>query len=417
MYGYEKNEIRRKDSTDSPFDKIPDLPPMNDNFPNLFSRLPSKYGEGFFGGFDDNFSMKPVAGKVERVVPTTYKPVYTTTKAPYYHKPQTTPKYFSRTPTTPKYYERSPTTPKYYNRSPTTPKYYDRTPNSYDRYSEDKKPSVEKTKAVDIKISNSGSSGLAVTPRPPRLHSPSPYPFYTPRAKTPTTAPYEFYRPTTPVSRLDQAQIDNQSPDSLPPPENFPSFHKTPHGPYQGHKRPTPLQSLLNPLRNMFSFGANRHPNHPPMRRHYNNNNRPYGLDQVDAVPEPLPPPAGFPDFKYSSDEEMKEYDNGFDIDNRRRRRKRPRRPLFDDKIKESSNSNNFQDLMTSKKSLYGEPSRRPALYRKRPLHRTRYMDMDYSPSDKEEILTTALTTQPMKTTVRVKQQASSEVGVFNPGN
>ena len=72
---------------------------------------------------------------------------------------------------------------------------------------------------------------------------------------------------------------------------------------------------------------------------------------------------------------------------------------------------------MTSKKSLYGEPSRRPALYRKRPLHRTRYMDMDYSPSDKEEILTTALTTQPMKTTVRVKQQASSEVGVFNPGN
>jgi len=71
---------------------------------------------------------------------------------------------------------------------------------------------------------------------------------------------------------------------------------------------------------------------------------------------------------------------------------------------------------MSAKKSLYGESSRRPALYRKRPLHRTRYMDMDYSPSDNEEILTTALTTQPMKTTVRVKQPTRSEVGVFNPG-
>ena len=68
LYGYEKNEIRRKDSTDSPFEKIPDLPPMNDKFPNLFSHLPSKYGDGFFGGFDDNFSMKPLAGKVSRII-------------------------------------------------------------------------------------------------------------------------------------------------------------------------------------------------------------------------------------------------------------------------------------------------------------------------------------------------------------
>ena len=68
--------------------------------------------------------------------------------------------------------------------------------------------------------------------------------------------------------------------------------------------------------------------------------------------------------------------------------------------------------------SLYREPSRRPALFRKRPLHRNRYMDMDYSPSDKEEILTTALTTQPMKTTVRAKKPSSSlGVGIFNPGN
>ena len=79
---------------------------MKDNFPDLFSRLPSKYGDGFFGGFDDNFSMRPVAGKVERVVPTTYKPKYTASPSP----PPT--QYYARTPTTPKYYDRSPTTPR-----------------------------------------------------------------------------------------------------------------------------------------------------------------------------------------------------------------------------------------------------------------------------------------------------------------
>ena len=388
---------------------------MKDNFPDLFSRLPSKYGDGFFGGFDDNFSMRPLAGKVERVVPTTYKPKYAASPSP----PPT------------QYYARTPTTPKYYDRSPTTPKYYDRTPNSYDRYSVDKKPTGQKK--VDIEISNSGSSGLSVTPRPPQLYSPSPYPFYTPRHNTPT--PYEFYKPTTPANRLDESE----SLESLPPPDNFPSFQKKPdviHSPYHEEmprqpppqRRPSPLQSLLNPIRNMFSFGGNRYPNHPPgnMRRHYKN--RPYGLDEVDVVPEPLPPPAGFPDFKYSlsrdktPEGDSADYDLGFDIDNRRRRRKRPRRPLFDEKIKQKleTSNNDFQDLMSANKypSLYREPSRRPALFRKRPLHRNRYMDMDYSPSDKEEILTTALTTQPMKTTVRAKKPSSSlGVGIFNPGN
>ena len=70
----------------------------------------------------------------------------------------------------------------------------------------------------------------------------------------------------------------------------------------------------------------------------------------------------------------------------------------------------------------YREPPRRPALYRKRPVYRNRYLpDMDYSPSDKEEVLTTALTTalttQPMKTTIRARKPSNSlGVGVFNPG-
>ena len=56
-------------------------------------------------------------------------------------------------------------------------------------------------------------------------------------------------------------------------------------------------------------------------------------------------------------------------------------------------------------------------MYRKRPVFRAPYLpDMDYSPSDKEEILTTALTTQPMKTTIKAKKPSSLGVGVFNPG-
>ena len=364
---------------------------MEENFPNLFTHLPSKYGDGFFGGFDDSFSATPSSAKIERVVPTTYKPRF------------------------------SPTPPSSYN-SPTTPSYYERNQNSYDRYSVDQKP-PGKSKKVDIEISNSGNSGLAVVPNSsghkttarPHLFSPSPYAFYTPRTKSKSTAPYEFYSPTTPSSR----QSDSLA---LHPKDNFPSLFKKPERKQHSappllpppQRRPQgPLQSLLNPFRNIFSLGGNRHHQPPPnLRRHYSNS-RPYSLDEVSAVPEPLPPPEGFPQFKYSSEDGSEDYET----DKRRRRRKHPRRPLFDG---ENKKKNSFQDLMAAKN--FAQSERRPTLFRRGP-QRQRYLpDMDYSPSDKEETLTTALTTalttQPIRTTVRAKptKQSSLEIGVFNPG-
>ena len=73
-YNYENNEVRRKDSS-KPYDRIPDLPPPDTGFPNLFENLPTPYGTsgGFFGSFktkDSDYSVtpgsyasKPIKGK------------------------------------------------------------------------------------------------------------------------------------------------------------------------------------------------------------------------------------------------------------------------------------------------------------------------------------------------------------------
>ena len=66
-YNYENNEVRRKDSPSptAPYDTIPDLPPPDAAFPNLFENLPSSpYGKpgGFFGSFnteEKDFSATP----------------------------------------------------------------------------------------------------------------------------------------------------------------------------------------------------------------------------------------------------------------------------------------------------------------------------------------------------------------------
>ena len=69
-YNYENNEVRRKDSS-KPYDRIPDLPPPEAGFPNLFENLPGPYGKpgGFFGSFitkdnDYSYASKPIKGKL-----------------------------------------------------------------------------------------------------------------------------------------------------------------------------------------------------------------------------------------------------------------------------------------------------------------------------------------------------------------
>lgn len=79
-YNYENNEVRRKDSASRPYDTIPDLPPPDNTFPNLFENLPGPYGKtgGFFGSFNtkhDNypvtqssyFTERPITGKLTLV--------------------------------------------------------------------------------------------------------------------------------------------------------------------------------------------------------------------------------------------------------------------------------------------------------------------------------------------------------------
>merc|ERR1719427_1349184 len=87
-----KNEVRRKDQgstgyvrNEETYEKIPDLPPP-DSFPNLFSNLPTAYGDenGFMNNYDKDkeISVKPISfnpklvpGPVEKMFkPTTYKP-------------------------------------------------------------------------------------------------------------------------------------------------------------------------------------------------------------------------------------------------------------------------------------------------------------------------------------------------------
>merc|ERR1712050_97257 len=175
-------------------------------------------------------------------------------------------------------------------------------PTSYKK----RKPGPPHNKQMDIDILNSGNSGLSVvspsynnniehtthkdyyttsqmvytTPKPRytspkhQFQSPTPQSFTTPKQRL--NSPYEFYSPKPLRSKdRNKPKIDDQSsslPAPLPPPGNFPSFFNTKHmkeekyekrpdkrkyqapppvAPYSP-PRPNPLQSLLNPFRNIF---------------------------------------------------------------------------------------------------------------------------------------------------------------------
>lgn len=428
---YTSNQVRRKyqespgyTRNEETYDRIPDLPPP-DLFPNLFSNLPAAYGEedGFMNSFDkdSDISVKPISFNsklaprpVEKVIPpTTYKPQMTNHRV------------------------KSPSPTVY-----TSPAPY-----------KNRKQGPPKKKPLDINILNSGNSGMSIvspnynqrnreqttrkefytTPKmsyttqkplytsPKHYYkSPTPKVYSTPKPRL--NSPYEFYSPK-PLRSKDRGQpkIDDDSsslPAPLPPPGNFPSFFNTKHMKEERYeKRPdkrnyqapppvapyapprqNPLQSLLNPFRNIFSLGSKKPqipPNHQKnnVRRNFyeeeNEDKRQLYRDDVgdmeddiSSVPAPLPPPADFPDFhdsqssfpKSNQDDYRKQYDmdserqyeNNFENveeggrrpaggrrqeggrrpeggrrseggrrpDGGRRKRKRPKRPLIDDSIK-----------------------------------------------------------------------------------
>ena len=316
------------------------------------------------------------------------------------------------------------------------PKLYNKYENMYDS-----------SKKLDIDISNSGNTGMSISkPDSGRNRSPSPYEYYTPRpqSQSPTPTPYKFYSPSpTPTSDL-MMPIEEETPEPLPPPDNFPQFpdngpgngnRKSGPGPRPRHPniphRHSPLQNLLNPFKNLFSFGGHRgRPQPPPSSRRQQSSGlgHPYSFEErrpePETVPAPLPPPADFPDFN----NEFSEYE-----ERKRRRRKRPKRPLIDDSYRQGYQSDQpmSQDLYRQEQGpSYGRASR-PKLYGSRPFGSgsgSRFADMLYSPSDKKEVLTTALTTQtlsesqpteemmPEKKPVQKKvYQSDLEVGIFNP--
>ena len=140
----------------------------------------------------------------------------------------------------------------------------------------------------------------------------------------------------------------------------------------------------------MFSFGGNRPP--PPNRRHYGPPGGP--PPTKESVPAPLPPPADFPEFHNEEEiPEMNAYNqeaNSFDEGAKRRRRKRPRRPLFDERVKQEFQSERGSTNQGYPSSGVYMNGRRQSLYKPRPYGYDVY-DMDYSPSDKQETLTTGL--------------------------
>ena len=442
-----------------PYDKIPDLPPPSpeSGFPNLFENLPGPYGKasGFFGSFNTKesgyqaslYGSRPSSGKgtihevnivrfvinmfaatIERV--TTFKPerYYTTT---------------TRTTTSPPYYYGS-TTRRYKERPPLyqtpSPKPQIVKPKLFNKY--------ESTKKLDIDISNSGNTGMSLSkPDSGRNRSPSPYEFYTPRpqSQSPTPTPYKFYSPSsTPASDLMMPIEEEETPEPLPPPDNFPQFpdnrpgnRKSGPGPRPRHPniphRHSPLQNLLNPFKSLFSFGGHRggRPHPPPSnRRHHSSGlGQPYSFEdrrpEPETVPAPLPPPADFPEFN----NDFSEYE-----ERKRRRRKRPKRPLIDDSYRQGYQSDQpmSPNLYGEQGPSYGRTASRPKLYGSRPFGSgsgSRFADMLYSPSDKKEVLTTALTTQTVPETQPTEEvlekrpvqkkvyQSDLEVGIFNPGS
>ena len=375
------------------------------------------------------------AATIERV--TTFKPerYYTTT---------------TRTTTTPSYYYGS-TTRRYKERPPLyktpSPKPQMVKPKLYNEYEN----MYESTKKLDIDISNSGNTGMSVSkPDSGRNRSPSPYEFYTPRphGQSPTPTPYKFYSPSPTPASPDLMRPLEETPELLPPPDNFPQFpdnrpgnRKSGPGPRPRHPamphRHSPLQNLLNPFKSLFSFGGHRggRPQPPPSTRRHQSGvpgqlGQPYSTEErrpePESVPAPLPPPADFPDFH----NEFSEYE-----ERKRRRRKRPKRPLFDDSYRQGYQSDQPRspDVYGDQGPAYGRVSR-PKLYGGRPFGSgsgSRFADMLYSPSDKKEVLTTALTTQILPETQSTEEakpeekrpvqkkvyQSDLEVGTFNPGS
>ena len=317
-------------------------------------------------------------------------------------------------------------------------------PKLYNKYEHN----YESTKKLDIDISNSGNTGLSIS-KPDSGRNRAPYEYYTPRpqSQSPTPTPYKFYSPTPAPASDPMIPQEEETPEPLPPPDNFPKFpdsrpgngnRKSGPGPRPRHpnipQRHSPLQNLLNPFKSLFSFGGHRggRPQHPPSnRRHHNSGlGQPYSFEdrrpEPETVPAPLPPPADFPDFN----NEFSEYE-----ERKRRRRKRPKRPLIDDSYRKGYQSDQpmSPDMYGEQGPSYGPAASRSKLYGSRPFGSgsgSRFADMLYSPSDKKEVLTTALTTQTLPETEPTEEetlemrpvkkkvyQSDLEVGIFNPGS
>ena len=211
------------------------------------------------------------------------------------------------------------------------------------------------------------------------------------KPRIPSDSPYKFYTPK-PIEEESQ-------PAPLPPPGNFPAFYnkgakrekeemvrrtEKDRKPMRNQPMPTPytpLQSLLNPLRNIFGGGGGR-------RREDMLSSR--RREPPQEIPAPLAPPQDFPDFEDTPHTSINELSGG-----RRRRRKRPRRPLVDKSPKYRGTISDLEDQQPYRDFQQRRPGfleggrrkedgrlRRP-LFRKKP--RRGYRDQLYSPSENED--------------------------------
>ena len=234
------------------------------------------------------------------------------------------------------------------------------------------------------------------------------------KPKIPSSSPYKFYTPK-PLEEEDR-------PAPLPPPGNFPTFYnkgvrrekeeivkrtdkeRKPTRNYQLPSPYTPLQSLLNPLRNIFGGGGRRREDSLPSRVR----------EPPQEVPAPLAPPQDFPDFEDTPS--INELTSG-----RRRRRKRPKRPMVDKSPKYrgtvgvAEDHHPYRDLM-QRRPGYREGGRRQEegllrrpLFRKKP--RRGYRDQLYSPSENED----TILEEDEGPLVSYAPASNLGLGVFNP--
>ena len=467
------DQSRKKKTTERSYEKIPDLPPPA-SFPDLFSSMP---GGGFMNSNTDpqlTVRRPPTSRTKERgpeqelsyskkmdvdivnsgnsgmyqknMIPgyqSTAKPWYTTARqaynAPTSPSPQpvyTTPKPIYTTPrqsydyhttarrkyTTAYDYHTtarpSYTTPRQSYDYHTTPKSKYTTPKfTYDYYTTVHPSFTTAHQAYDYQ-----------TTFAPRIRQTSP--------RAPADTPYKFYTPRP--SSLDH---EENVPAPLPPPGNFPKFSnkeknwkkedtrradqdKNPMRKQNAPAPYTPLQTLLNPLKNIFGMGRNRRVTQPPMRKERKpiREERPSPRRQEPErmdVPAPLPPPKEFPAFDDNTNELATEK-------RRRRRKKRPKRPLIDTSPKykgsygDYDDTPSFKDLMQRRPSIVQDggrrkeearlhlPSRRK-MFRKPPRHG--YRDQIYSPSENEETMT-MMDESPVPS---YAPATNLGLGVFNP--